>query len=703
MTALPLTARVTTLGPRREFGARPYQGAAIDAIDAYWADHPPGPDVRSPMLVMGTGLGKTKTALSIAASTIEAGGRVLWLAHRTELLTQPFRAWCSGWADLAHVAGIVQASRNAAAAQLVFGSVQTLGNKRRVAAVLAHGEFDLVVVDEAHHEPSKQHRRVVQAVTAPHTRLLALTATPDRMDGADLSDRWDIAFTYDGVQGAADGWLTEPYAAVCRLAGLDTSKVRMGRRDFDDAELGRALMMQGIVEHTVEQMGRTHLGYRLPDREASAYFNGRDLTWLVFCASVEQTKATADALRAAGWRARWADGSIGADDRRRLLAALGRGQLQVLVNCGLFGEGTDIPNVDAVALCRPTKSWPLYIQTVGRCLRLHDLDWPHAPHLMNRLHPDYRGHQAGFVLDLAGATEEHSLVAAPVLIGGDRCAESPNGVHDFRPDCAPDDVPGPGVVVENLGAVCTYCDKKRGCWAALQSGLEGHHVYTDDDPDMRRCRFCRRIQCAHADNGRHKWMPVAEGTQSECMWCEHRIPDPHAALVGGSSRLRPIDECAGLENWLGLPGLEPETFAVVVPDEGILFVGGDRHGADGAGAWIPHWLPHRARKPRRLSLAPIPTTTVRAWADDIVRRAARAKRGSEFGRITDRQREYAERLRVDTTACGSSGDLAREIDRARARERAIATGIARDAVADPNTATSDPNAATDDTDTEQQP
>lgn len=663
MTAAPFATARRATSP----GLRPYQVEATEAVFAYWSAPNPG---KGAMLVMATGTGKTATALSICVEEAAAGGRVIWLAHRRELLDQPYRTLCRWWPHLATEAGIVQAGRDASHARIVFASVDTLRNARRARALLAHGAPTLVVVDEAHHAPSATHRKVLEALTGPNTRLLALTATPDREDGADLSEQWEIVYSYDILRAVDEGWLTIPYAAVARLPGLDLSGVQV-RRDYDDAELGRQLLMQGIVQHTVDVLERSHLCYRLPDRDASAYLrarhsgDGRARGVLVFTASVEQAERTAEALSAAGWRARAVSGETPTADRSRLLAAFGRGQVEVLCNAAVLTEGTDLPRASAVVLARPTRSWSLYVQMVGRALRLYDEEWDPANGACNRLHPAYAGDIDGLILDLAGATEEHSLVAAPVLIGGDRCAESPNGVHEFATDGA-----------EPAGAVCTHCGKKRSCWAALQAGLEGHHVYTDDDPDMRRCRYCERVQCPHADDGRHKWMPVDEGRQSECMWCEHRIPDPHAALVGAQSRFRPVEECAGLENWMRLSGLVPETFAVVVPDEGILYVSGERCGP---GAWLPHWLPHRARKARPLSLTPIPTATVRAWADDIVRRAARAKRGSDFGRITDRQREYAERLRVDADACGSSAELGREIDRARARERALATGIAAEA------------------------
>ena len=209
------------------------------------------------MLVMATGTGKTASALHIAVEDfLSEGHRVVWLAHREELLNQPMDTLARWWPHHRHRGGIVQAGRDAPDAQIVFASVATLAVPSRLEAVLRHGRPALLVVDECHHSTSPSQKAAIEALRGPQTRLLGLTATPDREDGADLSALWTVAYSYGMTDAVRDGVLLPPYTAVAPLPELDLSAVS-GRRDYDDAELGAALMKAHVVEHTVLVMGQT--------------------------------------------------------------------------------------------------------------------------------------------------------------------------------------------------------------------------------------------------------------------------------------------------------------------------------------------------------------------------------------------------------------------------------------------------------------
>ncbi len=603
---------------------RPYQIEAVAAAEAHWASGAP----LDPMLVMATGTGKTKTARALIAATLGQGGRVVVLAHREELLLQ-FAALFPG------VAGIVQAGRNEPRKPMVCASVATLANRSRVDAILAAGPIGLIVVDEAHHTPSPTHTAAVAALRSPMTRLLGLTATADREDGADLGAIFEIVFSYGVVPAVAEGWLVPPYAAIARLPGFDMGAVA----HLDDEAQGAALIKAHVVEHTVAAVLAAHAARRLPDPTDTLTCRAADLPLLVFTASVAQAELTATALSAAGIPARHVSGSTPRTDRARLLAAFSAGKVKALCNAGVLTEGTDLPRAGGIVLARAFQSWALFVQSVGRGLRLHHPDWRPADGLMNAHHPAYArtvggGKRTAFILDLAGATEKHSLVAAPVLIGSAPCE------HEWRRD----EHPSPG-------ATCGLCSARVACAA-----LAGPHTYGDEGT----CTACATPQCAASPIRRHLWTPLDDGTRSECCFCGATSNDPLAGLCGrkstGPAPAVPRDA------WLEI---DPATWALSIGDHGLLFVAvADPHPVSTRDLF---WLPKGARKARPIGRR-CSRSECAALTADIVRKA---ERFTDKGPVRPGTAAYAIASRAASVIAdaASEGDARRALRTAAARER----------------------------------
>jgi len=456
-----------------EEAPRPYQVEAVEAVLEHWREHPE----QGAMLVMATGCGKTRTGLEVAAHAVEGGHRVVWLAHRRELLHQPLAALRRLRPDIR--GGIVQAARDDSSAQVVFGSVDTLRNPRRLAAILRHGRPRVVVVDECHHSLARGQRGVLAGLEGAH--LLGLTATPDREDGQDLGDLWEIAYQYGITDAIRDGWLVPPYAAVSRLPGLDLTQVS-GRLDYVEAELAHALLVQGIVQHTVRALAETHLALRLPERTDSRYLTARGRAILVYTVTVEQARLTSIALTEAGWRAEYVSGLTPTGARDRIIADFGRG-IEVLCNAAVLTEGTDLPGASVVVLARPTKSWALYCQIVGRGLRTA------------------AGKAECLLIDLVGTSEVLSLVSAPVLVGGSLCPTSPTRAHAYD------------------AGTCSWCGHTVACPAGLDAGSDGSHVYSAD----HACLYCGRRQCPESASGAHTWISQADGLRT-CLDCGAEVP-----------------------------------------------------------------------------------------------------------------------------------------------------------------------------------
>lgn len=388
--------------PRPTVTLRPYQAAAIQAARAMVASKRANGEAGRALIVLPTGCGKTQTAISLLSAALDRApeARVLWIAHRRELLTQPIAAMARVEAtrDLARRCGMVQGGRDQADRQIVMASVATLAGKAcaRLRRVLAHGPPQIVVIDEAHHSTSSQYRAVIATIEAasPGAAWIGLTATPERTDGVGLSGLWgpDAALTYGISDAIQDGYLCPPRFVDAQLELDDDLKAELDRLDAagDTEAMGDLLISAGVVPATVEAMN-AHLG-----RSAQT---GEKVPSLVFCANVKQAQKTAAALSAAGWRAELLTGQTKDSTRALMVEDFHAGYLDVIVNVAVLTEGTDIPRVGGIVAARPFSSKPLWLQSVGRGLRLYD------------------GKDECIVVDIGGAHKEHHGILGVAVIG----------------------------------------------------------------------------------------------------------------------------------------------------------------------------------------------------------------------------------------------------------------------------------------------
>lgn len=352
-----ITSRAPTL--------RPYQLAAISAVQAEWAR-----GIRRTLLVLPTGTGKTVVFADLARRVVSRGDRVLVLAHRTELLEQAQRKL----SDVGVWAAIEKAERRAGFAPVVVASVQTLQRKRL--EDLDPKQFGLVVVDEGHHAPAASYRAILGHFDG--VCVLLVTATPDRADGKALGEICEsVAYSYELRDAIRDGWLAPIRARRIVVAGVDLSKVRSRAGDLANDELASIMAADEAV-----------LGTVVPLLEQAG-----DRRTIVFAVDVAHAFALASALRdrRAGC-ARVAHGEMESDERTEILADFRAGRFQFLVNVALFTEGFDEPTVACVAVARPTKSRALFVQMVGRGTRLCE------------------GKHDCLVLDFTGNAGKHKLV-----------------------------------------------------------------------------------------------------------------------------------------------------------------------------------------------------------------------------------------------------------------------------------------------------
>jgi superfamily II DNA or RNA helicase/HKD family nuclease/diadenosine tetraphosphate (Ap4A) HIT family hydrolase len=298
------------------------------------------------LVVLATGLGKTW--LSAFDSVQAAAKRVLFVAHRDEILDQALRTFRA--IRPTAVLGKYTGTTKEADADVVFASVQTLGRRAHLTR-FASNEFDYVVVDEFHHASAATYRRLLDHFTPDF--LLGLTATPERTDGADLLALCgeNLVYRCDLIEGIRRGLLSQfDYYGVPDAVDYENIPWRNGR--FDETELTNRLAVSSRADNALEQLRR----------------RGGTRT-LAFCVSQRHADYMCEHFAAAGLRVAAVHSGPSSAPRADSLTKLQAGELDVLFAVDMFNEGVDLPDVDTVLMLRPTESPVLWLQQFGRGLR----------------------------------------------------------------------------------------------------------------------------------------------------------------------------------------------------------------------------------------------------------------------------------------------------------------------------------------------
>lgn len=336
----------------------PFQLEILERLDAQRIAH----GRHRNLVVAATGTGKTMVAAFDYKRQADRQGvppRLLFLAHREELLTQARSVFRNVLRD--HSFGeLLSGGREPERWEHVFATIQSAG-MRGILTRLGPEHFRYVVVDECHHAPSDSYRALV-----PHLRpdiLLGLTATPERSDGKSLLADFDDNIAAElRIWDALERQLLVPfeYYGIADSVGLE--RVRWTRAGYDRDELeqvytGNEKRVDLVVEQLSQRVAR--LG---------------DVRALAFCVSVAHAEYMARAFEARGIPALAIHGGSAAEVRAAAPKALRRREYNVLCTCDLYNEGIDLPFVDTLLFLRPTQSSTLFLQQLGRGLRLGEDD-----------------------------------------------------------------------------------------------------------------------------------------------------------------------------------------------------------------------------------------------------------------------------------------------------------------------------------------
>ncbi|KQO90052.1 MAG: DEAD/DEAH box helicase [Methylobacteriaceae bacterium] len=397
---------------------REYQRAALDALDCHW-DQGGGPG----LVVLPTGAGKALVIAALIREWLDRApeARICVLTHVRELVVQNHGELLAYWPGAP--AGIFSAGvgRREIHAQVTFCSIQSVRDRAEL-----FGAIDLIVIDEAHLVPRASetgYGRFLAAARAgnPDLKVAGFTATPYRLDSGRLDEGEGRVFeriVYESVVGDLihQGFLA-PLVCKATALALDVSGVPKRGGDYIPSALEAAVNREWITRAAVEEM----VGY---GRERRA--------WLAFCAGLAHAASVRDAIRAEGISCETVTAETGKRERDRMVRDFRAGKIRCLVSVGVLSTGFNVPEVDLIALLRPTQSAGLYVQQVGRALR-------RAP-----------GKSDAIVLDYAGLVRMHGPVDA-VTARSVALGPAALGMARAKP------CPGCGALIALNASTCEAC------------------------------------------------------------------------------------------------------------------------------------------------------------------------------------------------------------------------------------------------------
>ncbi|MFY1700608.1 DUF3427 domain-containing protein [Micromonospora sp. WMMA1923] len=331
--------------------AYPYQAEILADLDAERQVH----GRHRNLVVMATGTGKTIVAALDYRRLRRAGtvDSLLFVAHQEQILRQSRSTFRQVMAD-GSFGELLIGGKRPEQARHVFASIQSLHRRE-----FDPGAYDMVIVDEFHHAEAPTYAGLLERLT-PRV-LLGLTATPDRTDGGDVR-RWFGGRSAAELHlwDALERQLLAPFQYFGLHDDTDLSHLRWKRgHGYDRAELdslytadhARARIILTSVRDTVDVTRMRALG---------------------FCVSIGHAEFMADWFSRHGVPSAAVTSRVEPAARQGLLRDFKAGKLRVLFTVDLFNEGVDLPMVDTILMLRPTESATIFLQQLGRGLRLDD-------------------------------------------------------------------------------------------------------------------------------------------------------------------------------------------------------------------------------------------------------------------------------------------------------------------------------------------
>ena len=350
---------ISTIPRPNPFTLRQYQRESIDAIYKHfeaWSSNP--------LVVIPTGGGKAPVLATFIREALEAwpDTRILQLVHVKELVSQNHETMLDVMPHCrTSLASASLSKHKDFSGQVIFASIQSVYRNG-----FDMGKVDLVVVDEAHlipHKAEGMYRKLLSDLTLanPYIKIIGYTATPFRMQSGRLDQGEGRIFgriAYEvGIADLIEWGYLSPLIHKGMQTQIDTTGVRMTGGEFNKKGLAEAVDREEVTRQAVA--------------EIVEYGRNRKC-WLAFGVSVDHAEHIRDEVRSHGYSAEMIHGGTPGAERDRIISEFKAGRIRCLTNCDVLTTGFNVPQVDLLAVIRPTKSPGLWVQICGRGTRLAD-------------------------------------------------------------------------------------------------------------------------------------------------------------------------------------------------------------------------------------------------------------------------------------------------------------------------------------------
>lgn len=334
---------------------RKYQNDAVDGIFTALEK------VNSTLLVAPVGAGKTIMQAAFIERSISLAPRCRFVCtvHTRELVQQNMQAMLRAWPGAPVGLNSAALGRRDTRSQILFCSIQSVYKKARHI-----GWTDCLIVDECHlisRNSSTMYQKLIEDLRAinPQMVVIGMSGTPYRIDSGLLTDGDDalfksVAYEIHIRDLIEQGYLTKPISKAT-VTGFDLSDVQIRGGEYVAGDLERAVNVADVTLAAVSEIIK---------------FGQDRKSWIVFCAGVQHAAAVRDEFIRQGISAATVEGGTEQSERASLIRRFKAGEIRCLTNVNVLSVGFDHPAIDLVALMRPTKSAALYVQQVGRGLRL---------------------------------------------------------------------------------------------------------------------------------------------------------------------------------------------------------------------------------------------------------------------------------------------------------------------------------------------
>lgn len=335
-------------------GLRPYQQEMKENLYSLWDK------MNNVMIQMPTGTGKTIVFTSVVrdiqrwCKKNNEDSRILIVAHRKELIYQA----SSKIKDIPH--GIIMSGVKQNMQHMVqVASIQTFMSCRNYEKMRQY-RFDFIIIDEAHHSIASGYQKLWEMY--PHSKKLGVTATPWRMNHSGFRSLYsDIVLSKSIEWFVNEHYLSNyDYISIKRNSEIQKTVNSINRYGIDGDYLEADLSSVFDCDHIRAELYKSY----------KKFAEGKK--GIIYAIDRKHASNIKNLYSSNGVSIQMIDGTTSADERQRIINEFKEGNVKVIVNVNIFSEGFDCPDIEFIQLARPTRSLTMYLQQVGRGLRISE-------------------------------------------------------------------------------------------------------------------------------------------------------------------------------------------------------------------------------------------------------------------------------------------------------------------------------------------